>query len=167
MQKQVTTAEAWTRKYPEQVVLAITKNEKERVNLMAVGWICTASAKPPMFIMGIDEHAYTLELIGKNKEFVIAYPTENMATETLYLGTNHGHDKDKGTECGLAFSQASKLNVPLLSDAVANFECRLVDIVRPGDSSLVIGEIIAAHVNVDQSVKRLYNLANGFKLGGL
>lgn len=167
MQKQVTTAEAWTRKYPEQVVLAITKNEKDRVNLMAVGWICTASAEPPMFVMGIDEHAYTLELIRKNKEFVIAYPTENMSTETLYLGTTHGHDKDKGTECDLTFSEAKKVNIPLLSDAVANFECRLVDIVRPGDSSLVIGEIVAAHVNIDQSAKRLYNLATGFKLGGL
>jgi flavin reductase (DIM6/NTAB) family NADH-FMN oxidoreductase RutF len=167
MQKQATAAEAWTRKYPEQVVLVVTRNETGRVNLMAVGWICTASDEPPMFIMGIDEHAYTLELIRNSKEFVIAYPAESMAAETLYLGTTHGHDKDKGTECGLAFSEAGKVNVPLLSDAVANFECRLVDIVRPGDCPLVIGEIIAAHVNKDKSVKRLFNLASGYKLGGI
>ncbi|MDD5697494.1 MAG: flavin reductase family protein [Victivallaceae bacterium] len=167
MQKQVTAAEAWTRKYPEQVVLAITKNEQDRINLMAIGWICTASDEPPMFIMGIDEHAYTLELLKKNQEFVIAYPSVNMAEETLYLGTTHGHAIDKGKECGLTFSAASKVNVPLLSDAVANFECRLVNIVRPGDCPLVIGEIVAAHVNTDKSLKRLYNLAQGYKLGGL
>lgn len=167
MQIQVTAAEAWARKYPEQVVLAITQNEQGRVNLMAIGWICTASDEPPMFVMGIDENAYTLELIRQNKEFVIAYPSENMAKETLFVGTTHGHAIDKGTKCGLTFSEASQVNVPLLSDAVANFECRLVDIVRPGDCPLVIGEITAAHVNADESIKRLYNLGKGYQLGNI
>ena len=167
MQKSVTVAEAWVRKYPEQVVLAITKNEQGRVNLMAVGWTCTVSEEPPMFLLGIDEHAYTLELIRKNKEFVVAYPCVEMAAETLYLGTTHGHQEDKGAKCGLKFAAADKVKVPLLVDAVANFECRLVDIVQPGDCPLVIGEIVAAHVNTDDSVKRLFNRGKGYQLGGL
>ena len=78
MQKLCTITEAWDRKYPEQVVLAITKSKDGRINLMAIGWVCLVSDAPPMFLLGIDDPAYTLELIRENKEFVIAYPSRDM-----------------------------------------------------------------------------------------
>ncbi len=167
MQKTATIDEAWGRKYPEQVVLAITKNAKGRVNLMAIGWVCVVSDEPPMFLIGIDDHAYTLELIRQNKEFVIAYPSSAMAKETLYVGTTHGHHEDKGAKSGLKFVPAQKVSVPLLTDAVANFECRLVTEYRPGNCPLIVSEIIASHVNNDDSAKRLVNLGKGYQLEGL
>ncbi len=165
MQKIATIEEAWGRKYPEQVVLAITKNAEGRVNLMAIGWVCIASDEPPMFLVGIDDNAYTLELIKQNKEFVIAYPSSEMAKETLYVGTTHGHNEDKGTKSGLHFSPAEKVDVPLLADAVANFECKLVEISRPGNCPLVVGQVVATHVNTDENIKRLVNLGKGYQLG--
>ncbi|MPM39315.1 FMN reductase (NADH) RutF [bioreactor metagenome] len=165
MQKTATIEEAWGRKYPEQVVLAITKNAEGRVNLMAIGWVCIVSDEPPMFLIGIDDHAYTLELIRQNREFVIAYPSSAMAKETLYVGTTHGHHEDKGAKSGLAFTQAEKVNVPLLADAVANFECRLVTEYRPGNCPLIVGEVVASHINTDNSIKRLVNLGKGYALG--
>ena len=59
MQKPVPVAEAWARKYPEQVVLAITQNEQERINLMAVGRTCIVLKETPMFLPGPDEHVLT------------------------------------------------------------------------------------------------------------
>ncbi len=162
MQKPATIEEAWERKYPEQVVLAITKNAEGRINLMAIGWVCVVSDEPPMFLVGIDDHAYTLELIRRNREFVIAYPSSAMAKETLYAGTTHGHHEDKGTKSGLKFVSAQTVNVPLLADAVANFECRLVTEYRPGNCPLLVGEVLASHVNADQSIKRLVNLGKGY-----
>ena len=94
MQKTAAIEEAWNRKYPEQVVLAITKNDEGRINLMAIGWVCLVSDDPPMFLVGIDDQAYTLELIRRNREFVIAYPSTEMAKETLYVGTTHGQNPD-------------------------------------------------------------------------
>ena len=84
MQKSASINEAWQRKYPEQVVLAITKSPDGRINAMAIGWVTLVSDEPPMFLIGVDDPAYTLELIRKNKEFVIAYPSRAMAKETLY-----------------------------------------------------------------------------------
>ncbi len=164
MQKTAAIEEAWGRKYPEQVVLAITRNAAGRVNLMAIGWVCIVSDEPPMFLVGIDDNAYTLELIRENQEFVIAYPSGAMARETLYAGTTHGHDEDKGAKSGLQFAPAEKVNAPLLADAVANFECRLVEITRPGNCPLVVGEVIASHVNADESVQRLVNCGKGYQL---
>lgn len=164
MQKQSSITEAWDRKYPEQVVLAITKSKDDRINLMAIGWVCIVSDEPPMFLLGIDDPAYTLELIRESKEFVISYPSRSMAKETLYCGTTHGHNIDKGKISGLKFEPASTVDVPLLSDAVANFECKLVTEYRPGNCPLVVGEVVASSVNTDDSVLRLINTATGYKL---
>ena len=164
MQKKSTVAEVWQRKYPEQVVLAITRADDGRTNVMAVGWVAIVSDEPAMYMLGIDDNAYTLELIRKNKEFVIAFPGKAMAKETLYFGTVHGHNIDKGAESGLEFVPASQVNVPLLADAVANMECKLVTEYRPGNCPLVVGEVIASHVNTDKSVERLVNTAPGYKL---
>ena len=164
MQKISTINEVWQRKYPEQVVLVITKNSANKINVMAVGWVAIVSDDPVMYMLGIDDPAYTLELIREHKEFVIAFPSKAMAKETLYFGTVHGHNIDKGAESGLEFVPASQVNVPLLADAVANMECKLVTEYRPGNCPLVIGEVIASHVNTDKTVERLVNTAPGYKL---
>ena len=164
MQKRASISEAWGRKYPDEVVLAITRSKDGRVNAMAIGWVCIVSDEPPMFLLGIDDPAYTLELIRENKEFVIAYPSKSMAKESLYFGTTHGHNIDKGKVSGLTFEAASVVDVPLLSDAVANFECRLVTEYRPGNCPLVVGEVVASSVNTDESVRRLINAGKGYQL---
>ena len=164
MQRKATIEEAWGRKYPEQVVLAITKSPEGKVNVMAIGWVCIVSDDPPMFLLGIDDPAYTLELIRNSKEFVIAYPSKEMAKETLYFGTVHGHHENKGEKSGLKFIPGSKTDVPLLADAVANFECRLVTEYRPGNCPLVVGEVVESHVNTDDSVRRLINAGKGYQL---
>jgi flavin reductase (DIM6/NTAB) family NADH-FMN oxidoreductase RutF len=43
-------------------------------------------------------------------------------------------------------------------DAATNFECKPVEKYKPGDCPLPIGEIIAAHVNQNSNVKKLYVL---------
>ena len=164
MQKSASINEAWQRKYPEQVVLVITRTDDNRINVMAVGWVCIVSDEPPMFLIGVDDPAFTLELIRKNKEFVIAYPAKNMSQETLYFGTVHGHNLDKGKTSKLAFEPGKVVNVPLLSNAVANFECKLVTEYRPGNCPLIVGEVVASSVNCDESVTRLINAGAGYKL---
>ena len=164
MQQLANINEAWARKYPEQVVLVITGDLSEKVNIMAVGWVAIVSDEPPMYMLGIDDNAYTLELIRKNREFVIAFPSSNMAQATLYCGTVHGHNVNKAAESKLKFTPAGKTAVPLLEDAVANLECKLVTEYRPGNCPLVIGEVVAAHVNTDPEVKRLINAGAGYDL---
>jgi len=58
---------------------------------------------------------------------------------------------------GFKFTPTQKVNVPLLADAVVNFECRLVTEYCLDNRLLLIGKIIASHVNIDESVKRLIN----------
>ena len=120
-----------------------------------------------MFILGIDDGAYTFELIRQTEEFVVAFPSEQMASQTLFAGTHSGREKDKFAEAGLSVQDGTAVKAPLIRDAVANFECMLLQVVKPGDCPLVIGQVVAAHVNEDETVRRLYTLAKGYVLGGV
>ncbi len=167
MQKQVTVEEALARKYPEQVVVVTTRAPDGRPNAMAVGWVMVASGDPPMWALGIDEGAYTYELITSTRQFVVAFPHAGMGREVLYVGSMTGRGRDKLAECGLVTQPATRVRAPLLADAVANFECELVTIVKPGDAALVVGRVVAAHINTDASLTRLYAIARGHVLAGV
>jgi flavin reductase (DIM6/NTAB) family NADH-FMN oxidoreductase RutF len=167
MQQQVEIQRAAKLKYPEQVVLVTTRSASGAANVMAVGWVAVASGSPLMFVLGIDDAAYTHELILQTRQFVLAYPHEGMVRETLHAGRGHGRDRDKLAECGLGTAAAIKVQAPLLADAVANFECELVDVYKPGDCPLIVGRVLAAHINTDQTLHRLYTLAPGHQLGGV
>lgn len=167
MQQQVEIQRAAKLKYPEQVVLVTTRSAGGAANVMAVGWVAVASGSPLMFVLGIDDAAYTHELILQARQFVLAFPHEGMVRETLHAGSGHGRDRDKLAECGLGTEAAVKVQAPLLADAVANFECELVDVYTPGDCPLIVGRVLAAHINTDQTLRRLYTLAPGHQLGGV
>lgn len=167
MQKKANIQKALKRKYPEQIVLVTTRKPEGGANVMAVGWVAIASEEPSMFMLGIDDGAYTCELIKKTKEFVIAFPNEKMAKEVLFVGTRHGQNCDKIAGSGLHIQPADKVKAPLIAEAVANFECRLVDIYQPGDCPLIIGKVMAASENTKADLKRLYTVGPGYKMSGV
>ena len=167
MQNLADIKKAIGRKYPEQVVLVTTRGAAGNPNVMAVGWVTIASDEPLMFVLGIDEAAYTLELIRETRQFVVAFPSAAMGRSVLCAGSCHGRGRDKITEAGLAVQEGVKVRAPLVAEAVANFECELVDIYQPGDCPLVVGKVVAAHEHSDPELKRLYTVARGHKLAGV
>lgn len=167
MQKETSIAKALGRKYPEQIVLVTTAKPGGGANIMAVGWIAIASEEPLMFVLGIDAGAYTYKLIRKTKQFVVAFPDEKMARAVLFVGTRHGQNLDKIAATRLRVQPAARVKAPLLADAVANFECRLVAIYQPGDCPLVIGQVLAAHENTKKGLRRLYTVGPGYKMAGV
>jgi flavin reductase (DIM6/NTAB) family NADH-FMN oxidoreductase RutF len=90
-----------------------------------------------------------------------------MGPAVLHAGSVHGHGRDKLAETGLATTPAGQVAAPLLTDAVANFECALADIVQPGDCPLLFGRVLAAHVNSDAGLQRLYTVGPGHAMGGV
>lgn len=167
MQKKVKVEIAFGRKYPEQVVLVTTRKPDGGANVMAVGWVAIVSDEPWMFALGIDAGAYTHKLIKATGEFVVAYPSAEMVHATMVAGTVHGSNRDKIAESGLVVQKAVSVAAPLLADAVANFECRLKRIYKPGNCPVIVGQVVAAHVNADPKVRRLYTVGPNYALAGV
>ena len=164
MQKKVKFEQAVKTKYPEQVVIAIAKDKKGKANPVTLGWTMIASYDPPMMAIGVYKGHYTVKCIRHSKCFTLVYPSADMAKAALFFGSHSGRDTDKLAELKCKTSPAKKIKSVLLSDAVANFECRLVKQVATGDHITFVGEIVCSHVNIKRK-KRLYSLAPGHKLG--
>ncbi len=166
MQKSVDYSEAIALKYPEQVVIAIAKDPQGKYNPITLGWTMIVSQDPPMMAVAIGETRYSLEAFRHAGEFVIAFPSEHQEKETMLFGTRSGRDMDKIAEAGCKVTPADNIDCVIMTDAVANFECRLVSETKTGDHVVFAGEIVRSHVN-EQTLNRLYTVAAGHKMGGL
>ena len=164
MQKEVEYSEAMTRKYPESVAIAIAKDPQGKYNPIALGWKMIVSGEPPMLAIAVGTTRYSLEAIRAAREFVVAFPSEFQVDETMIFGTKSGRDHDKLTLAGAKVQPAAKIDCVLLSDAVANFECKLFGEMATGDHYIFVGEVVCAHVN-EKPLNRLYTLGPEYEMG--
>ena len=167
MQVEKAYSEAITRKYPEQVVIAIARDSEGKHNPITLGWSMITSHVPPMMAVSVAHKRHSLGAIRHAKEFVISFPASTMAEDALFHGTHSGRDTDKLAVQKTATQPATKIDSVLLADAVANFECVLEGEMTTGDHVIFAGRIVASHVNEDNSVRRLYTLATGYDMSGV
>ncbi len=158
--------QAIARKYPEPVAIAIAKDAQGRYNPITLSWAMCTSHEPPMMAISIGLTRHSLQALRQAREFVLSFPSSRMASETLLFGTKSGRDLDKLAAGETKTQPASVIDGVLLADAAANFECRVVSETDTGDHVVFVGEVVAAHVNEDSEVRRLYCLGHE-RLGGV
>ena len=164
MQKEVEYSLAIKTKYPEQVVIAIAKDKNGKANPVTLGWTMIVSGSPPMMAIGVAKKHYSVEAINHSKCFTIAFPSVQMAEAALFFGSKSGRDIDKFAEFDCPTVPAKEIDSILLTDAVANFECRLESQVPTGDHIVFIGKVVRSHMN-NEPKQRLYTIGPGHKLG--
>ncbi|MCL4523777.1 MAG: flavin reductase family protein [Acidobacteria bacterium] len=126
-----------------------------------VTWLSQCSFEPPLVMAGIRRdselhkiikasHAFAVHIVGKSQK--------KLATTFFKAAKVEGD-----TLSGYRF-EAGKTGSPILVDAVAWFECRVVDEVRRGDHTVFVAEVIAAGVCREE--EPLTVRAAGFAYGG-
>jgi len=166
MQKEVPFPVAIDSRYPEQVAICIARDPQGKYNPMTMGWMMPTSYKPPMLAISVGKTRYTCEAIRHSKAFVIAFPSEVQAEQAKLFGTKTGRTVDKLAMSGAAVEPARLIDCRLLSDAVANFECKLVSETESGDHMIFVGEVVCSHIT-DRPTDRLYTLVKSMHMGGL
>lgn len=146
-------------KYPEPVHIVIVKSADGSFNPMSAAWVMFTSIDPPMLAVSIGFQRHTYELLREQGEFVISIPSENMATEVEFFGSNSGRDMNKLTELGTEVQAAVEIDSVLLSQASANYECRVTGSLKTGDHMIFAGEIVASHIN-KESIPRIFTLGS-------
>ena len=149
----VLTAEA-----PDSTVAAATVN-----------WVTQTSFNPPLVVVGMkaDSGAYAitkqaghfaLNMLGKGQQgaaFGFFKPVE----------------RDGNSIGGEAFHTGSS-GAPILENAQASVECKVVEIVERGDHHIVIGEVVDANVAVapagraDEAILEMKELGENVFYGG-
>jgi flavin reductase (DIM6/NTAB) family NADH-FMN oxidoreductase RutF len=160
-------SEAIARKYPEQVVIAIAREREGKYNPITLGWSMITSGNPPMMAISVGLPRHSLQVIREAGEFVISFPSEAMGRDALFFGTKSGRDMDKIAVFGTPTQRAKEIDCVLFTGAVANFECLLESELPTGDHVIFAGRVIAAHINEEPGIRRLYTLRKGHRMGGV
>ena len=164
--REVPAGQAFKRKYPEQIVLAVSADAAGRPNVITLGWAMPTSNSPPMVAISVGHTRYSHGLIDGSGEFVLAFPAVELAEACRLCGTESGRDIDKIAAAGLETLPARLVRPPLLAGCLADFECRVRGRLETGDHTIFAGEVLAAHVD-DSASERVYNFAGKFLAAGV
>lgn len=131
--------------YPLRTYLVVSGRLGEEVNVMAADWVTVVSANPFIVAVAVAPTRYTYKLIEKYGEFVISVPSTEMLKDVWIVGSEHGPEKLKKTS--IVFERASRVGTPIIKNALANLECKVIGRHEYGDHVLYVGQVLAFHYN--------------------
>jgi flavin reductase (DIM6/NTAB) family NADH-FMN oxidoreductase RutF len=143
---------------PRPIALVSTRGQNGVYNVAPLSSISIACVKPPMLSFSLStrrrkggEKKDTLRNIEFSREFVVNVPVvESIAEAMNKAGGEFPDHVSEFSETGLTPIKADIVAAPMVLESPVNFECRLVQILEFGEhpsiSSLVIGEVVRAHV---------------------
>ena len=113
----------------------------EEWNGMTQSWVTQVSMSPVLVAISVDAHAVTNRLIRSGESFSV-----NLWDQTdtrVFVKFSKPAVRDGDTLNGRPV-RLGVTGVPVFTEAVAYFECRVVNTVELGSHDLFIGEVVAA-----------------------
>jgi flavin reductase (DIM6/NTAB) family NADH-FMN oxidoreductase RutF len=129
-----------------------------RTNLIAIAWIMPVSVDPPLLALSVRPQRYSHDLIVRSGEFGVNVMGQEHAAQVLFCGRRSGRDRDKWAASGLTPQPARVIGAPLVAEAAAHLECRLVEQWPAGDHTLFLGQVVAAAVVEELWTGQTYDL---------
>lgn len=123
-------------------------------NVMTCGWPTLAALEPLQMVIPVAKTRHSHNLIKDLGEYVLAYPSAKMVELVKKVGHTTGAQVEK---IGwFKHEEAEFVDVPLLSDATLNIECKVSQSVDTGSHTLFIGLVQAIHYSGERDF--LYHL---------
>lgn len=129
---------------PGPVVLVTTASRDGRPNVMTLSWHMMVDFEPPLIacVVGSDNHSF--KALRASGECVFAIPSVEMAEAVVKVGNSSGREIDKFEAFGLTRAPAKLVRPPLISQCLANLECRTVETRLVNKFNLFVLEVVAA-----------------------
>jgi flavin reductase (DIM6/NTAB) family NADH-FMN oxidoreductase RutF len=122
-----------------------------RSNAFTAAWVTQVSFDPLLVGLSVNPENFSRSLLHQSRIFTVNVLKKGQLDLARHFGTQSGRDVDKLT--GQRWREGA-LGTPILSDAAAYLDCRVVDLVRAGDHELILGEPVGGEVldNADPMV---------------
>jgi flavin reductase (DIM6/NTAB) family NADH-FMN oxidoreductase RutF len=130
--------------YPK-VTVIVTASALGKNAAMTAAWHSSISLKPPLYGIAIAPKRFTYQLITESREFGINFIPSEKASLAAAIGGTSGQQMDKFERFNIKKEKPLKTTAPILKDAYAAYECKLVDSKSYGDHIWIVGEIVAVH----------------------
>lgn len=115
-------------------------------NLAPHSFFTVASARPPVVQFTSVGDKDTLANVRAIGEFVINLASRPQMEVVNATSARFGRDVDEAIAVGVATEPSDRVGVPRVADAPASIECTLHSTVEVGDSTLVLGTVVALTV---------------------
>lgn len=130
--------------YPR-IAAVITAQADGKKNAMAAAWHSPISHTPPIIGVSLSPKRFTHKLILQSGEFAINFLPMEKVDLIVGEGSVSGTETDKFKKLGIATDESTETSAPILKDAYAAYECKLIDSQEYGDHYWIVGEIAATH----------------------
>lgn len=140
-------------------VYVVTTRLVDKINGMTAAWVSQVSLHPLLVMVSIAPPRYSHTLIKESGIFAINVLTNEQADLAKRFGYKSGRKIDKfaGLDCTMAGSGA-----PVLPQAYAYLDLKLVHTFTAGDHTLFVGEVVEARILHPQSHPLIFNKSDFF-----
>jgi flavin reductase (DIM6/NTAB) family NADH-FMN oxidoreductase RutF len=142
---------------PFPYVLVTTVDAAGKPNAIGLGWWTFTSWEPPMIAISVGHGRYSHECIEGCGEFVLCFPSAELARPAWKVGRASGRKFDKFGPGGLRAVPAKRVRPPLVEASTVAFECKVANRVETGDHTLFIADVVEMHGSPDK-VAHLYSV---------
>jgi flavin reductase (DIM6/NTAB) family NADH-FMN oxidoreductase RutF len=115
-----------------------TKRGKE-INGMVASWVSQVSFSPPLVMVVIRRNRYSHKMVSESGVFAMnVLSKEDSRLVSKFKGPTP-EEKFKGIKWGTKSTGA-----PIIDEAIAYMDCKLVNSIDTGDHTIFVGEIVDA-----------------------
>jgi flavin reductase (DIM6/NTAB) family NADH-FMN oxidoreductase RutF len=140
---------------------AVTATDGELSSGMTANWLTQVSFEPPQVAVAVETDARTLGLIRQAGHFAVNVLASGQRELAGLLGRSSSKVPDKLQQTEY---RAGETGAPILAAALGAVECRAVAELVVGDHTLIVGEIVAAHLR--EAGEPLTLRETGFRYAG-
>lgn len=136
---------------PRPIAWVVSRAADGVLNAAPFSFFNVFSANPPVVCLGVGARAGvkkdTARNIAETGEFVVNLVSEALAPRMNVTAIDFPSDVDELTEADLTTVASVKVAPPRIAESPVALECVRRDVVPIGESSLVIGQVVALHVH--------------------
>jgi flavin reductase (DIM6/NTAB) family NADH-FMN oxidoreductase RutF len=140
-------------------VYVVTTRLGEKINGMTAAWVSQVSLRPLLVMVSIAPSRYSHTLIKESGIFAINVLTGEQAELGKRFGYKSGRQIDKFA--GLDYITAAT-GAPILPQAHAYLDLKLVHTFAAGDHTLFVGEVVEAKILHPQSHPLVFKKSDFF-----
>ncbi|RLE48447.1 MAG: flavin reductase family protein [Candidatus Methanomethylicota archaeon] len=136
--------------FPRPTALVTTCNKEGKPNVASFSFVMPISFDPKYVCFAVAPERYTFNNLQEVREFVLNMATEDMLKEVWICGSESGRDVDKFKLANLETVPSVKVKPLRIKKCPVQLECVVELIERFGDHYLVVGKVVAEHVETTQ-----------------
>lgn len=140
-------------------VYIVTTRDGEKVNGMTAAWVAQVSFDPLLIMVSIAPTRYSHGLIKNSGIFAI----NALTTEQIDLGKRFGYKSGRKIDkfAGLDYITATT-GAPILPEAYAYLDLKLIHVYPAGDHDLFVGEVVAARIQHPEAEPLVFKKSDFF-----